>query len=355
MPTPTRSRPTGSGGGTVYTGRTVKPRRNWKRISLIGGGVAVVLILLLGGYAYARVQTLNGNITRTDPFAGLGDRPHKTVDGAQNILVVGDDNADGSRGYQGVEGQRTDAIILLHIPADHTKAYLISIPRDTYVSVPKAKNGLGGNKTKINAAYSYGGAPLLIQTVENFTDVHIDHLVVIGFAGFKTMTDALGGVDVTVDKTVTDPRSKRTFTKGVNHLDGTAALDYVRQRYGLPNSDFDRQKRAQIFLKALLKKATSTGTLTDPGKLNAFLDAATKSVTADEQFSLTDMAFQFKGLRAADISFVTMPNLGSVLIGGVSYVKSDKTKASALFSAVSNDTMADWAKTHPVNNADSGS
>ncbi|WP_163573754.1 LCP family protein, partial [Fodinicola feengrottensis] len=167
----------GSGGGTVYTGRTVKPRRNWKRISLIGGGVAVVLILLLGGYAYARVQTLNGNITRTDPFAGLGDRPHKTVDGAQNILVVGDDNADGSRGYQGVEGQRTDAIILLHIPADHTKAYLISIPRDTYVSVPKAKNGLGGNKTKINAAYSYGGAPLLIQTVENFTDVHIDHLV----------------------------------------------------------------------------------------------------------------------------------------------------------------------------------
>lgn len=340
----------------MYRGRTVKPRRNWKRIALIGGAAAVVLVLALGGYAFARVQTLNGNITRTDPFSGItGNRPHKTVSGAQDILVVGDDNVDGSRGYQGVSGQRTDAIILLHIPASHDKAYLISIPRDTYVSVPKAKNGLGGYKTKINAAYSFGGAPLLIQTIENFTDIKIDHLLVIGFTGFKTMTDALGGVDVTVAKTVTDPRSKRTFKAGINHLDGTAALDYVRQRYGLPGSDFDRQKRAQIFMKALLKKATSTGTLTDPSKLNSFLDAATKSVTADPDFSLTDMAFQFKSIRSADISFITMPNVGSQTIGGVSYVKSDKAKASALFSAVANDTMAQWVAANPVNNADSGS
>ncbi len=314
-----------------------------------------MLLLGVGGYAAARVAGLNGNLKRTDPFAGLSsDRPHKTVDGAINMLLVGDDNADGSRGYQGVSGQRTDAIVLLHVPASHDKAYLISIPRDTYVFVPKAKNGEGGYKTKINAAYSYGGAPLLIQTVEGFTDVKIDHLMVVGFQGFKTMTDALGGVDVTVAKTTTDPRSKRTFTKGVNHLDGTAALDYVRQRYGLPGSDFDRQKRLQVFLKALLAKATSSGTLTDPGKLNAFLDAATKSVTVDNDFSLVDMAFQFKGLRGKDVTFVTMPNVGSVTMNGVSYVKSDKEKAASLFKAVNNDTMAQWVQSNKTNNADSG-
>jgi LCP family protein required for cell wall assembly len=342
-------------GGTVYRGRTVKPRRNWKLISIIAGAAVLVLVLGIGGYAAARVAGLSSNLKRTDPFAGLSsDRPHKTVSGAINMLLVGDDNADGSRGYQGVSGQRTDAIVLLHVPASHDKAYLVSIPRDTYVFVPKAKNGQGGYKTKINAAYAYGGAPLLIQTVEGLTDVQIDHLMVVGFQGFKNMTDALGGVDVTVAKTVTDPRSKRTFKQGVNHLDGTAALDYVRQRYGLPGSDFDRQKRLQVFLKALLAKATSSGTLTDPSKLNSFLDAATKSVTVDQDFSLVDMAFQFKGLRGKDVTFLTMPNVGSVNMGGVSYVKSDKEKASALFSAVKNDTMAQWVAANPTNNADKG-
>ena len=235
---------------------------------------------------------------------------------------------------------------------------MVSIPRDTYVTIPPYGDGKGGNKDKINAAYTYGGMPLLIRTVEKLSDVKVDHTVTIGFNGFKTMTAAVGGVDVMVDETTTDPRSKRTFKKGINHLEGEAALDYVRQRYGLPNGDFDRQKRQQIFAKALLKKATSTGTLTNPVKLNALIDAASKAVTVDKELSIPDMALQFKNLRSDDITFMAMPNAGTETIDGVSYVKSDKEKASALFLAMKNDKMATWIKQNPPKdktNADGGS
>lgn len=319
----------------------------------------MVVVLLGAGYAYSKVASYEANVKREDPFSKItGGRPAENVEGSMNILLVGSDNADNSRGYQGVAGQRTDSIIMLHIPSSQDKAYLISIPRDTYVTIPPYGNGKGGNKDKINAAYTYGGASLLVQTVEKLSDVKIDHTVTVGFQGFKTMTAAVGGVDVMVDETTTDPRSKRTFKKGINHLEGEAALDYVRQRYGLPNGDFDRQKRQQIFAKALLKKATSAGILTNPVKLDALITAASKSVVVDQGLKIPDMAMQFRNLRANDITFLAMPNAGTETIGGVSYVKSDKEKASALFTAVKEDKMAAWIKANPPKDkgkADGGS
>jgi len=344
----------------VYTRRKARPR--WGRIALVVVAFLALIGLFVAGYGVYYVNSLDNKVKRTDPFSAItGDRPAKVVDGAVNILVLGSDSRDGaafnpkdrSSTTATVQGERADTIMLMHVPKDHKKAYVISIPRDTYVFVPEHK-GYGGYKAKINAAYAWGGEMLTVRAVEGFTGVKIDHVAKVDFNGFQRMTDALGGVTVQVDKTVFDPRSKRTFKAGPNELDGAAALDYVRQRYNLPRGDFDRVQRQQIFMRALMQKATDSGTLTNPVKLKSFLDAAADSITVDKDFSLKDMALQFRGLRPADLSFITTPNRGSENINGQSVVVADKEKASALFEAVTNDKVEEWLAANPANNPTTG-
>ncbi len=345
------------GGGAGYGTKKARPR--WGRIFLVGSGLLTVVALFLAGCGLAYYTSLDDNLRRVNAFGGVTDRPGKPVEGTQNILLLGSDSRDGGdydpKAAPGVKkprsrgGERADTIMVLHIPETHDKAYLISIPRDTYVFVPEYK-GKGGHKAKINAAFAWGGIPLTVMTVERFTGVKMDHVIEIDFNGFKAMTDAVGGVDVTVAKTVYDPRSKRTFKKGVVHLDGNAALDYVRQRYNLPRGDFDRVQRQQLFLRALLKKATDSGTVTNPVKLKAFLDTSTKALTVDEGFSLSSFAFEFRSIRSSDLSFVTSPHLGSQNIDGQSVVVADKPKASALWDAVGKDAVAGWLVQNKANN-----
>lgn len=296
-------------------------------------------------------DSLDKRINRVDAFDEItGGRPAKLVDGALNVLVIGSDSrAPGED--PGVNGDRSDSLMIAHLDRDHRKAYIVSIPRDTWVSVPRDSDGNGGKRAKINAASAWGGVPLMVSTVERFSGVKIDHVLKIDFAGFKNMTDALGGVDVSVNQTVTDPRSKRTFTQGINHLDGAAALDYVRQRYALPRGDFDRVQRQHIFLRALLQKATDTGTLTNPGKLKAFGEAVADSVTADRKFSLMDTVVQLRKLRTGDVSFITMPVSGTETRDGQSVVISDREAAGKLFRAVARDDMAEWLQNNPGSNA----
>jgi LCP family protein required for cell wall assembly len=344
----------------VYAGRKVRPR--WGRILLVLVAFFALVGLFIGGYGFYYVNALDDKVKRSDPFSAItGDRPPKVVDGALNILVLGSDSRDGaafnpndkSSSKGAVAGERADTIMLMHVPASQDKAYAISIPRDTYVFVPKHKE-FGGHRAKINAAYAWGGETLTVRTVEGFTGVKIDHVAKIDFNGFQRMTDALGGVTVQVDKTVFDPRSKRTFTAGPNELDGAAALDYVRQRYNLPRGDFDRVQRQQIFMRALMQKATDSGTLTNPVKLKRFLDATADSVEVDKGLSIKDMALQFRKLRPADLSFITTPNVGSERRDGQSVVVADKVKAGALFNAVTNDKVAEWLATNPPNNPTTG-
>lgn len=356
MPTVASSR---GPGGSFSVGPPRRRRRG--RIALI---VVLVLLAIVAGVAFTvlrEVQHINANIARTDPFAGLTDRPSAGADGTENFLLVGSDSRDGSLPANSsplevakTGGQRSDTLILLHLNKAHDHAYLISLPRDSYVNVP-AGGPWSGGRTKINAAFAYGGARLTVQTVEGFTGVRLDHVVLINFAGFQKMTDALGGVDVRIDKTVYDPRSLRTFRAGVNHLDGKAALDYVRQRYNLPRGDFDREQRQQQFLRVLLQKATDSGTLANPKKLTSFLDAASRSIIVDKQLSVSSTAVAFRGLRASKLTFVTTPNLGSENVAGAgSVVRIDHDKAVALFEAVRNDTLVDWLKTNPANNVTTG-
>jgi len=328
--------------------RRIRPR--WGRIALVAGALLTVLGLIagLGGCLY--VRKLNDDLARIDPFSAItGDRPTKTVQGSLNILLLGSDSRDPDQPKGDAGPARTDTIIVMHIPAAHDRAYLVSIPRDLYVYVPKSPDGqFGDRRAKINAAYAWGGVPLMVQTVEGYTGLRMDHVVVIDFFGFKDVTDALGGVDMNVEQDITSIHPPyRQFKKGMNHFNGEEALDYVRQRYQFPDGDFARMRHQQEFLTALLDKAVSTGTVTNPVKLNAFLKAATKAITVDQDFSLVDMALQFRGLRSDDLTFLTAPHSGTDMIDGESVVVSDRERAAAMFDAMAKDTMAEWMAANP--------
>ncbi len=322
-------------------------------------GVAVLVLALLGGIgAWVYARNLDGDLARTDPFAQITDgRPAKTVDGALNILLVGSDSRDPDAPVDTKSQWRADTIIVMHIPADHQEAYLVSIPRDLYVPIPESAGAQcgSGQRAKINAAFAFGGLPLAVRTVECFTDVRIDHVMAIDFAGFKQVTDALGGVDLKVERTITSiHKPYRTFTKGTNHMDGAEALDWIRQRKQFPEGDFARMRHQQEFLRALLDKAASTGTLANPKKLHDFLQSVTAAATVDQGFSVADMALQFRNLRGQNLTFVTSPNSGSETINGESVVVSDREKALAMYRAISADTMADWIKANPQKSTDGG-
>lgn len=358
----------GAGGAGVPPSRTVKAagdpggprppiptrggvRPRWGRIAL----VLVLAAVLTGGLGtlglWLYAKNLENDIARTDPFSAIrGDRPAKTVEGSLNILLLGSDSRDPDSEVGDDKGpSRTDTIIVMHIPKSHDKAYLVSIPRDMYVYVPKSPNGnFGDRRAKINAAFAWGGLPLMVQTVEGFTGLRMDHVVVIDFFGFKDVTDALDGVDLYVERDIKSIHEPfRQFKKGVNHLNGGEALDYVRQRYQFPDGDFARVRHQQEFLKALMDKAASTGTVTNPRKLDAFLKAATKAITVDQGFSVVDMALQFRSLRSDNLTFLTSPYSGTEMIAGESVVVSDKTKAVSMYEAMGRDTMADWLAANP--------
>jgi LCP family protein required for cell wall assembly len=232
----------------------------------------------------------------------------------------------------------------MHIPASHDQAFVISFPRDLYVFVPTSPDGQNGNRmAKLNAAFAWGGLPLMVQTIEGYTGVRLDHVAVIDFGGFKEVVDALGGVDMKIERTITSiHKPHRTFKKGLNHLSGAEALDYVRQRYQFPDGDFARIRHQQQFLKAIMDKAVSTGTLANPPKLNAFLTSVANALTVDKDLSIVDMAIQFRNLRSDNLVFLTSPNLGSAQRDGESVVLGDREKALALYEAVGKDTVAQW-------------
>jgi LCP family protein required for cell wall assembly len=325
-------------GAWPYSGRR-RPR--WGRIALV---LAVVLLLVAGG-GFLYYRSLDSELQRSDAFGKItGNRPPATVAGAQNILLLGSDSRDPEN--KAKPGQwRTDTIILMHVNADHSKAYLISMPRDLYVFIPKSPTNpeFGNTNSKINAAFAWGGLPLTVQTVEGFTGVRVDHVALVDFGGFQQVTDALGGVDLKIDQDITSIHQPfRHFKAGMNHLNGAEALDYVRQRKQFAEGDFARMRHQQEFMKALMDKAASTGTLGNPLKLNAFLRSVTKAMTVDNDFSLADTALAFRNIRSSDLTFMVSPHVGSQTINGESFVVSDKPKALSLYDAVAKDTVADW-------------
>lgn len=252
---------------------------------------------------------------------------------AQNILVIGSD----SRGS--VANGRSDVIVLVHINSDSSKVHLIHFPRDLYVSVP------GHGKDKINAAFAYGGAPLLVRTLQNLVDVPIDHVAIIGFEGFQAMTDALGGVDVYAEE-ASGGKGYIPVKVGMNHLNGKAALEFVRERMQLSEGDISRGRRQQAFIKALMLQSLSSETLTNPLKFAALVDAGTRNLTVDNEFSVAEMrsqALAMRNLRSQDIAFITAPFSGfGTSPQGASIDIVDEPQMAQLSFALKNDDMGGY-------------
>ncbi|TWJ06477.1 LytR family transcriptional attenuator [Stackebrandtia albiflava] len=344
----------GSGGrGTTYGGRsgrrTTPPGGRANRFVLVALILSIVATIGgIGGWGY--LASLNGGLDRFDAFDGLDDRPDKVVEGSLNVLVLGSD----SRNPDSSEGSRADTIMMLHVPADGGKAYIVSLPRDLWVEIPASEDGSwGGGMGKLNSALSSGGLPLMVATVENYSGVRIDHVMEIDFDGLKEVVDALGGVTMDVepatgyDTLVSIHKPYREFQAGEQELDGEEALDYVRQRKQFQDGDFARMRHQQELLMAMMDKATSAGIITNPNALQSFLTSVLDAVKVDQEFDLVATALQFSHLRSDDLVFLTCPNLGSQIIGDEDVVVSDPENAGPMFQAIGNDEMAEWVKNHP--------
>ena len=333
------------------------PRRRMsdRRKALVGLAVLLVL-LVVGGAVGLQVMTnrVLDDVERIpDVFAPIDEatRPQKPAgtEKTLNFLLVGVDTRaeEQTTGSEGdgqvfVPGrQRSDVIMIVHISADRKVASVVSLPRDSWVTIP------GRGKNKINAAYSLGGGSLLVQTVERLTGLRMDHFAVVDFAGFKDITDAVGGIDVRIAAATGDNRG--SFPAGVNHLDGDQALVYVRQRYNLPGGDLDRVRRQQNVLKALMAKAGSLG-LSNPARALSFADSAARAVSVDDSLKNGDMrslALSLRNLRPPSVTFLTAPVTGLGQEGRQSVVRLDTARAPELWKAVAADDVAGYVRAHP--------
>jgi LCP family protein required for cell wall assembly len=318
-------------------------RRVLRRLLITLGVLSLVLALLVGGGFWFLTNRYGGNIDRVaDAFAGLDEdaRPapatpvEPTGEPPVTFLLVGSDTRGHTADGEDPDG-RSDAIMIARFSGDRRHAQLISIPRDSWVDIP------GYGKNKINAAYSFGGPSLLIQTVEQLTRVRIDHYMAIDFDGIIQVTDDLGGVDVVVAETTTN--GDYTFPAGANHLSGKQVRYYLGQRKNLPGGDFDRVKRQQQYLKAMFGKLFSSDTFTDPGRLDAALLAVTRAVSIDDGLGngdLVSLAYSMRNVTPGRVEFFTAPVLGTGREGSASVVYLDQVGGERMWAYLRSDSLA---------------
>ena len=307
------------------------PGRRKKILAWTAGGVAVVVLLALGG-AYAVYRHLNGNIHQVNISGELGTQPVDTHPQAENIMIIGSDTRNGvGKGYgQDLTTDQSDTLMIMHIAADRKYVNVMSIPRDSWVNIPACKMGNGQTSSpttfKINEAYALGnldgnhtdlGVACTIKTLEQDTGIHIDHFVSINFEGFQAMVNALGGVEECNTAPIDDPKSNLHLSAGHHLLHGYVALAYVRARYTLGNgSDLERIGRQQAFMSSLVERVKSK--LLNPIAIYRFLDAATKSITIDSQLGgihgLYNLATSVRNLPASQVTFFTLPTYPRQLV-----------------------------------------
>jgi LCP family protein required for cell wall assembly len=307
------------------------PRRKKKRVGRV---ILVVLLVLLVG-AVGMWFYVDSSLRRVDALPDYEGRPADTP--GTNWLLVGSDARDDLTQEQkdalatgDAAGKRTDTIMILHIPAGSGKSTLVSVPRDSYVDIPE--NG----KNKINAAFAFGGAPLLARTVEGATGLYIDHYMEIGFGGFAGIVDAVGGVDMCIDEPMQDPLAGLDLKAGCQELDGTQALGFVRTRK-FARADLQRVQNQRKFLTALAEKATSVGTIINPFRSIPLLFAATDATSVNSDDHLQNLVGLASGMGGG-VDNVTVP-VGSTptVPGAGSVVQWDRENALRLFGALEKD------------------
>lgn len=367
-------------GGKRSTGTPGKrPRRKdplWARLTVIIGAV----LMMTSGTAIAGSKALIDQATGSiDQRNLLGDAGKSDAEGGANLdgpidmLLLGVDARKSST----ADNVRADSIIVLHIPATHDQAYLISIPRDTEARIPAfKKTGYRGSTSKINAAFQAGaqngggwegGAQLMAQTIKGMTGVSFDGAAIINFGGFKKIIEALGGVRICVKQEVESyhmsyvdgkpmwnadakktgkQRTPVVHKKGCQEMEGWAALDYSRQRYGLEKGDYDRQQNQQQLIKAMARKAIDGGAMTNPGKLKQLLEAAGKAFILDTgEVPVADFIFTMRGVTANELTMLKTNN-GSYN-GNVNKREALSPLTLEMFQAAKKDKLAEFVYANP--------
>ncbi|NKZ02041.1 LCP family protein [Nocardiopsis alborubida] len=276
---------------------------------------ALAIIASLGGYGW--YQGIVGNITTAQVDTDAWDRP-TSVEGVMNLLIIGSDVRSGENANYGeAEGERPDTMLIASINVDNGAATLVNLPRDLVVDLPgcdavEGYEGMSPHSGMINSAMTFGGVGCQWQTVEEVTDVHLDHFVMMDFTGFKDMVDAIGGVEMCIPAPIDDPKAHLTLDAGTQTLSGEESLGYVRSRYGQGDgSDLSRIDRQQEFMGAMLRQVLSSEVMTSPVTITNFLSAVTDSVTTDEELTvetMTDIAISMREVDLERIQFVTVPN-----------------------------------------------
>ena len=344
---------------------------------VLSGGALLTSQALIARYAGAvKTQDLFG-----ESAAGATKEKVSDIKGPLNILLVGIDPRNAK------QAPLSDSIIVVSVPASHDQAFVFSVPRDLVVDIPAfAKTGFRGGRSKINAAMSYGssigngehdvaqGFSLLAKTVSQLTGIRkFDAGAIINFGGFQQIVDAMGGVTMTIDQDVKSehlrpdgsPRPRRAgcskndncahpytgpqkqYKKGKYHLEGWEALDYVRQRYGLPKSDYDRQRHQQQFIKAMAQQALSKDVVTNPIKLDKVLKAAGNSLIFDGKgHSVVDWGLALHNIRSENMTLIKLPGQ-SLITNGKYQGEQLEPSADDFFRSVTEGTVAEFVLGHP--------
>lgn len=318
------------------------PKRRTGRIIFIS--LAALLVVIAGA---AALYTLNlarsfdgGRTIVENVFPHEDERPavpepDSEAEKAKTILLLGSDTrGEISEDIDEITGARSDAIMVMHIPAERDGVYVMSLTRDNWVPI----EGHGNNK--INAALAFGGVPLMVGTVENLIDSRIDHVAVVDFEGFKGLTDALGGV--TVNSEYDFSAGGHNFSEGPQRLDGEQALAFVRERKSFSDGDYQRARNQQSYLKGVINTMLSRDTLTSPGKISDSVDAIVPFLTVDEGLNskfVGSLGFEMRDVRSDDIHFFTSPTLGTGMEGSQSVVRPDWDRIEELREHFRNDTL----------------
>lgn len=300
--------------------------------------LVAVLLAALGG-AWLLQHRIDQRIDRVgSAFPVDSGRPSGGDDEELTVLLLGQDWYPDSE-----EHGRSDAVMLVQVPSDRSSVSVVSIPRDSWVSVP------GHGEGKINSALVLGGPALAVETVENLTEIRVDHVMMVDGSGFPALVDTLGGVTVEIPETVHDDARGITWAAGEHQLDGEGALDYVGQRYGLPNGDLDRVRRHQNFLRILLSDLVGSATLTEPRATYELVRSVAETVVVDDQWgigAMRDLALSLRHIEASDIAFATAPVAGLDEVDGQSVVRLEPDEGARLWGAMRRGDGASWIRSH---------
>ena len=318
-----------------------------------GGGMAFVVLAAAGG-AYLYIKHLNDNITSvSDDGASTGGFSKGK---AINILLIGTDKRTGKGntkyGDSGSVGH-ADTTILLHLSKDRSNATALSIPRDLITDVPdcptkqedgteKVITGTSGVRFNTSLGQDERTPSCVARTVTELTGIKPDNFMVADFNAVKTLTTAVGGVDVCLGKDINDPDSHLNLKKGTRHIEGETALAFVRTRHAVGfGGDLSRITLQQQFLSALMRKLKSNDTLTNPAKMIKVAEAGTKALTVDSNLDsigkLKDLGLELGKLNPKNLTFTTVPVVDNPAEKVKATVVLDDTKAKQVFQAIKND------------------